>query len=186
MEDKNRKVAVKNRSVATVIINIPNRLIRKELAPGQTITSLTFGDLEELSFLPGGETLLKEYLQLSEIDVKELELGTPQPEYNYSEKDIENLIKNESLDLFLDCLDFAPIGVIDIIKKMAVELPMTDMKKIEALREKTGFDAAAAYKHIQEDLKEENGGVEAPVQKRRVVQSSSEPAKPQSGRRVIK
>ena len=144
MEDKNRKVAIKNRSTATVIINIPNRGIMKELQPGQTINTLTFADIEDYSYQPGGEVMLKEYLQLSEVDIKDLDFGEPQPEYNYGEKEIEELIKTGSLDAFLDCLDFAPTGVIDIIKKMAVDLPMTDTQKIKALEEKTGFDAAAA------------------------------------------
>jgi hypothetical protein len=65
-------------------------------------------------------------------------------------------MKNGSLDEFLDCLDFAPPGVIDLIKKFSVSLPMTDFQKVNALKAKTGFDAAAALKHVMEE-KEDDG-----------------------------
>lgn len=50
---------------------------------------------------------------------------------------------------FLDCLDFAPAGVIDLIKVLAIKLPMTDANKREALKEKTGFDVDAALANVR-------------------------------------
>jgi hypothetical protein len=182
MEDKNRKVLVKNRSTAEVIITIPNRNIRKTIYPGQTLDSLTFGDLEEFAGLPGGDTLLREYLQLSEVEVKNLDLGNPEPEYNMSEKDIYELITKGSLDAFLDCLDFAPTGVIDIIKKLAVDLPISDMNKMEAIKEKTGFDVALAIQHKKEEQAESAAG-DSTAPKRRVTEGSDAPKRQ---RRVIK
>ena len=178
MEDKNRKVLVKNRSSAMIVITIPNRRIRMEIQPGQTIDNLTFADLEELSYQPGGDVLLKEYLQLAEIEINDLRLGEPQPEYFYSEEDIKKLMRQGSLDEFLDCLDFAPIGVIDLIKRYAVELPLTDTQKIEAIKNKTGFDASAALQHNREDKAEAE---EDNTPKRRVVSNSST-----STRRVVR
>lgn len=184
MEDKNRKISVKNRSAATVIITIPNRHIRVTLQPGQTVNSLTFADIEDFSYQPGGEKMLQEYLQLGELDIAQLSIGQPQPEYNYSEEDILNLLKPanpDNLDAFLDCLDFAPTGVIDLVKKYAVSLPLTDTRKLEAIKESTGFDAAAAIRHLEE---EKNEGAEEPkAPARRVV---SEPKKTTTpGRRVV-
>ena len=182
MEDKNRKVQVKNRSAAVVILAIPNRHIRFELQPGQVITSLTFSDLEEFSYQPGGDAILREYLQLSEVEVKDLSLGEPQPEYYYSEADVQKLMKTGSIDEFLDCLDFAPEGIIDLIKQYAVSLPLTDTRKLDALKEKTGFDAAAAIENLKKEKEEENNGAVEAKPERRV-----QPSKPSaSGRRVIK
>ena len=79
-----------------------------------------------------------------------------EPEYYMSEKDVAALITTGSLDAFLDALDFAPIGVIDLIKKLAVEIPMVDIKKRKALKEKTGFDVEAALKHIEEDKEDDS------------------------------
>ena len=82
-----------------------------------------------------------------------------------SERDIAALIQAGSLDAFLDALDFAPIGVIDLIKKLSIEIPLVDIQKRKALKEKTGFDVEAALKHNEEDkedtqstiLKQNNG-----------------------------
>jgi len=65
------------------------------------------------------------------------------------------LIKTGSLDAFLDALDFAPTAVIDLIKKLSVDIPLVDMNKRKALKEKTGFDVDAALRHIEEE-KEDN------------------------------
>ena len=85
---------------------------------------------------------------------------------NMSEADVAKLITSGSLDAFLDALDFAPIGVIDLIKKLSITIPMVDIQKRKALKEKTGFDVEAALKHNEEDkeddqktiLKTDNGG----------------------------
>jgi hypothetical protein len=77
-----------------------------------------------------------------------------EPEYHMSEADVAKLITNGSLDAFLDALDFAPISVIDLIKKLAISIPMVDIQKRKALKEKTGFDVEAALKHVEEDKEE--------------------------------
>ena len=61
------------------------------------------------------------------------------------------MLLNGSLDAFLDALDFAPIGVIDLIKTMSVQLPLTDLNKRRALKEKTGFDVDRALIHVEEE-----------------------------------
>ena len=68
-----------------------------------------------------------------------------------SEAQIRDLLLTGSLDAFLDALDFAPIGVIDLIKTMAVGLPLTDLNKRRALKEKTGFDVDSALRHVEEE-----------------------------------
>jgi hypothetical protein len=187
MEDKDRKVSVKNRSAATTIISIPNRNINITLAPGQVVNTLTAGDIEEFSYQPGGDKMLREYLQLSLDEIDKLALGEPQPEYAYTEQDVINLLKPatpDNFDLLLDCLDFAPIGVIDLVKKYAVDLPLTDTRKLEAIKEKTGFDVAAAIRHVEEEKMESQEEKKGPT--RRVA---AEPKKEVSAvpvRRVIR
>lgn len=72
------------------------------------------------------------------------------PEYWMSEKNIIDLIKTGPLDQWLDALDYAPVGAMDLIKKYSVSLPLTDTRKIEALQKKTGFNVAAAIQHDKE------------------------------------
>ena len=85
-------------------------------------------------------------------------------------------MKTGSLDLFLDLLDFANAGAIDLVKKYAVELPMNDYAKMRALKEKTGFDAEAALRHNRED-KEADAENIAVATKRRVA-VEEQPAEP--------
>jgi len=72
-----------------------------------------------------------------------------------------------SLDEFLDCLDFAPEGVKDLIKNLAVDLPLNDVAKREAIFNKLGFnvDNAIRIKKESEDPITEEPAVRRRVQK---------------------
>ena len=91
-------------------------------------------------------------------------------------------MKEGSLDEFLDMLDFAPMGVMDLVRQFAVSLPLNDIPKRRALKEKTGFDVNAALTHVEEEKEEdrENGVAEVTAPQRRVKPAST------TGRRVIK
>ena len=146
---------VKNRSAGVATYKIPELGIRRSFSPGET-KKISADELEKLTYRPGGMALLANFLQILEPEAISKVGLNPQPEYHMSEQDIVNLMKNGSLDEFLDCLDFAPPGVIDLIKKLSVSLPLTDIQKTSALKAKTGFDCAAALRHVMEE-KEDDG-----------------------------
>ena len=134
---------VKNRSAGAVVYRIPEDGIRRYFAAGET-KRISYDELFHLSYQPGGRELMANFLQIQSEGVpRSLNIKT-EPEYYMSERDVIELIKNGSLDQFLDCLDFAPVGVIDLIKKFAVTVPLSDYEKRQALKEKTGFDVDAA------------------------------------------
>lgn len=146
---------VKNRGASLVVYKIPEDGIRREFKPGQTL-QISSEELEKLTYQPGGVTILSQFLQIQDpVAIQQLHVKT-EPEYYMSERDVYNLIVKDSLDAFLDALDFAPIGVVDLIKKMSIDIPMTDIKKRKALKEKTGFDVEAALKHNEEDKEDDN------------------------------
>ena len=148
MQDRNKIYRVKNRSASTVVVRIPEKGIRKEFAPGETLR-MSFEELEMLSYQAGGRELMANFLQIMEDEVNN-ELGIPrEAEYYMSEQQIVDLLKNGDLAQFEDCLDFAPIGVIDLVKKFATELPLTDTVKIKALKDKTGFDVEKAISNAE-------------------------------------
>lgn len=145
---------VKNRSTSGVVYSIPEMGIRREFSPTET-KKISVEELEKLSYQPGGLVLLTNFLQVQDLPVA-ADLGVRlEPEYNMSEQQVVELIKTGSLDAFLDCLDFAPVGVVDLIKKFAVSVPLTDYDKRQALKEKTGFDVDAALKNIAAEKAEE-------------------------------
>ena len=175
---------VKNRSSNIVMYRIPESNIRRQFAPGET-KKISHEELEQLHYVPGGANLITNYLVIDDIDaaVEFNDGNVLEPEYHYSDEDVRELINNGSLDSFLDALDFAPAGVIELIKSYAVSLPMTDMSKRRALQAKTGFDVTTALRHIEEERQAledqnrdniyDNGG------SRRVAETSTT-----SGRRV--
>ena len=138
MED-NYKVKVKNRSHSPVVYRIDDMNLRREFA-GLEEKMIDFDELRRLSYRSGGLVLLQDYLVVKDKEaLEELNIGV-EPEYFYEQQDVDRLLKQGSMDEFLDCLDFAPDGVIDLIKERAVALPLNDVAKREALKDKFDYD----------------------------------------------
>lgn len=171
-----KKINVKNRSAGNVVYSVPDLKVRRDFLPGE-IKPIDSDELLQLSYSQGGALLINEYLQILDEPTRNEISGPVEPEYTFTDEDVKNLILTGSLDAFLDALDFAPIGVIDLIKKYAVELPMADMNKMAAMKEKLGFDVRAA---IDTQREEEGNTPTAPKKQRRVSNSSN---KKSSGRR---
>lgn len=141
--ENNKIYKVKNRSASTVICRIPELGIRREFAPGETM-QMSYDELEKLTYQPGGRDLMANFLQIMEDEVTD-NLGIhKEAEYYMNEQQIVDLLRHGSIEAFEDALDFAPVGVIDLIKQFAISLPLTDTIKIRALRDKTGFDVEKA------------------------------------------
>lgn len=163
----NTMCRVKNRGAGHVSYRIPEDGIRRSFAPGE-VKEISYAELEKLTFQPGGMVILANYLQiLEEQTIKSFGMRV-EPEYHMTDKDVANLIKTGSLDAFLDALDFAPAGVIDLIKKLSVDIPLMDMNKRKALKEKTGFDVDAALRHIEEDKDDTSNTILKQTGERRV------------------
>ena len=150
----NDMINVKNRGASVVVYRIPEAGIRRSFAPGET-KQISVQELEQLTYQPGGLAILTRFLQVQDEMALQAMGAKVEPEYHMSEKDVAELIAAGSLDAFLDALDFAPVGVIDLIKKLSVSIPLTDIQKRKALKEKTGFDVDAALKHIEEEKEDD-------------------------------
>jgi hypothetical protein len=169
---------VKNRSAGIVVYRIPEDGIRREFAPGET-KRIAYSELEKLSYQSGGTQLIAQYLQVQSDEALDELAVHREPEYKMSEQDVVNLIKgSDNVDEFLDCLDFAPDGIIDLIRTLAVKLPMENTAKKKALKEKTGFDVDAALKNIEAEKEEEAAKKPAASPSGRRVQPAAEKAEP--------
>lgn len=175
-----RKISVKNRSAGSIVYNVPDMKIRRDFMPGE-VKVVDSDELVQLSYRQGGRALISEYLQILDVPARNEINGPVEPEYNFGDEEVKQLILTGSLDSFLDALDFAPTGVIDLIKKYAVSLPMADMNKMAAMKDKLGFDVRTAIDTEREDVEEEA----APKKQRRVPTNSSS-TKQSSGRRSTK
>lgn len=165
---------VKNRSAGVAVYRIPELGVRRSFVPGE-VKRISAEELEKLTYQPGGLAILSNFLQILDKEgIEQVGIHT-EPEYFMSEEDIIKLIKTGSVDAFLDCLDFAPPGVIDIIKRLSVSLPLEDMNKRIALKEKIGFDVDAAIRHVMEE-KEDEKPEDNSAPKRRVQPAAAAPA----------
>ena len=170
MIENNQRIKVTNRYSGTVGYTIPDLdNLHRNYQAGET-KEVTFEELYKLANVPGGEYILKNYLVVKDYEALKEILPSVEPEYFYTKEDVKNLMETGSLDAFLDCLDFAPDGIIDIIKELAVDLPLNDISKRNAIREKTGFnvDAAIRVKNTKYDG-DPNGNFEKAVKAGRRV-----------------
>lgn len=181
--EKSTLIKVLNRDNGAVGYAIPEMNGLKRVYQAGETKEITFEEIEKLSYIPGGKELLEDSLVILNNDeaIKEI-LGHVEPEYSYSREDIINLMKNGSLDEFLDCLDFAPEGVKDLIKTLSVELPLNDVAKREAILNKLGFNVDNAIRIKRES---EEPTKEEPTTRRR-VQKTQNKTSTSTSRRVVK
>lgn len=176
--DSTKKYLVKNRSAGMVVYRIPEAGIRREFMPGES-KKVDFDELEKLAYQPGGRELMQEYLIINAEEALN-ELGIHrEPEYYMNEENVIKLLQTGSLDEFLDCLDFAPAGVMDLVQKFAVSLPLADFNKRKALKDKTGFDVDAALRNLMAE-KEDDNKIE-PNKERRVKPAETTPGRRTDG-----
>lgn len=173
MINANTVYNVLNRSSSMVGYTIPELNIRREFQPGET-KKIKFSELEQLTYQPGGTTLIQDYFLIREQEVTDALNIQTEIEYYMNEDNVRDLILKGSLDQFLDCLDFAPEGVIEMIKKLAIELPMNDVEKREALKKKTGFDVDSAIKNKMAETVDEGAPATSEAPHRRVQESANE------------
>ena len=185
MED-NKKIKVKNRAGSEVVYIIPDMGGLRRSFQSREEKELTFEEIKKLSWTPGGETLIRDYLIIKDPEaIKELNLNV-EPEYFYDKDEVIRLLQEGSLDEFLDCLDFAPDGVLDLIKQYSVTLPLNDVAKRSAILEKLDFDVTKAIEIFKESTQEEEKTEKA---RRAAAPSGNDPEPKTSStpvRRVVK
>ena len=141
---------VTNRSTSTVGYTLPEDKIRRVFAPGETKV-LPYWELEKLTFQPGGCNIIADYLLIENEEAIE-KLGMPtEPEYYMKRENVIKLMQEGSIEAWYDCLNYAPQGVIEMIKDLSTSLPLNDVAKRQMLKEKTGFDVDAAMANIKAD-----------------------------------
>lgn len=165
-------VIVENRAAGKIVYRIPDRGIRRELAPRQAIR-VPKEEIEALSYTEGGLDLIRNHLLVKDEQILDDLNIHREPEYYMNADNVAKLIKEGSLNEFKDALDFAPDGVVDMIKDLSVQIPLNDFSKRQALKEMTGFDVDAAIAHDRENRAADGDEVvAAPAPKTRRVQTT--------------
>ena len=156
MIEKDTLIKVKNRDSGTVGYTIPELgNLHRSFSKGET-KEITMDELRKLSYISGGKVLLQNYLIVQNQDaLKELLSDDVEPEYYYGEEEIKKLLLTGSNDQLLDCLEFAPEGVIGLVKDLAVSLKINDISKRNIILEKTGFNVTNAIAINEETIEDE-------------------------------
>jgi hypothetical protein len=176
MLEKNTLIKVRNRDNGSVGYSIPDLGINhRQFLPGET-KEITMEELRKLHFTSGGDYIIENCLVIEneEALAEIFQYKNIEPEYFYTEEDVKRLLTEGSLDELLDCLDFAPNGVIDLVKSLAVKLQINDVSKRDAIFAKTGLNvnnAIAINKETEEVA-------EKPVAQRRVAPAAQNESAP--------
>ena len=166
--------SVKNRSASTVIYSIPEmNNLRREFRPGE-IKTVTRSELIQLSYRPGGRRIIENYLLINNEEVLDGLNMEVEPEYKLDEAGVVKLLKDGSEDQLIDCLNFAPEGVKDLVKAVALAMPLNDLNKCKIIKDMLGYDVLFV-RSTNEQIAKESGAeaAPAPAKKRRVASTSS-------------
>jgi hypothetical protein len=165
---------VTNRSSGLVIYNVPELNVRREFYPKEVKKNIPVTEIEKVAAQPGGRELLYNYLFVEDKEViHEVVNVEEEPEYWLKEEDIPNWMNTCTLDAFKDALDFAPQGVLDLIKSYAISLPLNDFAKRQAIKEQLNFDVTKALELTASDEKVE----ETTTKATRRVTTTTEPTR---------
>ena len=157
---ENKMIKVTNRSRGSVGYMIPDmNNLQRRFEYGET-KMIPEEEIRKLDWTPGGHVLIKDYLKIEDAKLIEELLHEVEPEYNYTEKEIKELLLGNDMDAFMDCLDFGPDGVIDLMKDLAVKLEIPDVRKRDAISKRTNSNIDNMIKLNQMSKEEDKEPVE--------------------------
>ena len=169
-------VVVRNRDRGAVGYTLDNNFHRN-FEPGES-KKVPYSELVALQYAPGGAIILEQYLVVEDKEVLDALNMTVEPEYFYSEKEIRKLLlENNNIDEFMDFIDFAPQGAIEIAKDIAIKEEIPDVRKRDAISKKTGLNINNAIM-VNKVMNEGDEKAEAPKQRR--IQKDADSAPPQA------
>ena len=177
MLDKETMIEVTNRFSGSIGYTVPDLGINRHYEPGETKT-ISYDELLKLSYYIGCKNLLKDCIIIHNKEAVAELLGEVEPEYYYTDQDVKTLLTSGSLAQLEDCLDFAEDGVIDLVKKYAVELNLNDVAKRQAILRKTGFNVTNAIAINKIDHADIDGETPAVSKRRAAPISHAEATKP--------
>ena len=150
------------------------------------IKKIDLEELRELAMAPGGDYILRNYLLINDKAALEYLDLHPEPEYFYTETEIKDLLLNKDPDYLEDCLNFAPQGVIDLVKQMAVKLEVPDTRKRKLILDKTGFsvDNALNVNKILEEDEEKDKKVPEKTE-RKIKRDAEDTSEAKPARKII-
>ena len=155
MIDDKKIIEIENRDNGVVGYTIPDLGNLYRRFEPKEVKKVSMEELRKLYWLPGGEELLRDCLVIRDEGARAELLGEVEPEYIYTESQVNDILLKGSLEELEDCLDFAPQGVRELVKSQAVNLKIADIYKRQAIKDMTGFDVTKAIEINEESEKQD-------------------------------
>jgi hypothetical protein len=150
----NLMVEVTNNSTGSVSYYSEfSRTLRKWDKPNST-KKISLEELRELVGSSGGYELLENFLLIKNMDVRE-DLGLPvNKEYMLDEKEIKAVLK-KSVDVLENTLENTSDSIKEKIAQSAIDTKLSDLDKLEAIKEYSGVDVLTVIQEKKEEEKQE-------------------------------
>jgi hypothetical protein len=150
----NLMVEVTNNSTGSVSYYSEfSRTLRKWDKPNST-KKISLEELRELVGSSGGYELLENFLLIKNMEVRE-DLGLPvNKEYMLDEKEIKAVLK-KSVDVLENTLENTSDSIKEKIAKSAIDTKLSDLDKLEVIKDHSGVDVLAAIQEKKEEEKQE-------------------------------
>jgi len=174
MIDNNTLILVRNRNNGSTGYTIPDRGLWRLFAPGET-KKIPFEELQQLQYQPGGDYTLKNLLVIENKEALDMLNIQVEPEYNYTEADIRQVLLSGTIEQLEDFLDFAPEGAIELCKDIAVKEEIPDIRKRDIISKVTGFNINNAI-NVNHAMNAEDKKPQEEKKERRVKIDAEEPA----------
>lgn len=170
-------VKVKNLVDYGVGYRIDEDNVRRQFAPFE-IKTLKAGELRKLNYSRGGHILLTHYLSVMNRDLAH-EFGIDDDsydnEYNWDVAKVDKVLLSQPIEVLQDALDFAPRGILELIKDRAIALKIDSMDKRHAISKALDIDLNGMIniQQMQEEADAEVAGEPKPKTRRAASTNSS-------------
>lgn len=155
--DGNKKVPVRSRTEGSVAYKLDSLRVARSWPKTGSVLQISIDELKELMVQPGGEYILRNLVIIEDEEARIEILGAEvQPEYNYTEDEIKYLLYEAEDNALLDCLDYAPIGVLELIKEYSLEKMPNTTAKIKAINQKLNINLNKIIEMMRDDTDEIN------------------------------
>lgn len=146
-------VEVTNNSTGSVSYYVESLRMNRKWDKPDTKKKISLEELREVVGSSGGYELLENFLLIKDIDVRE-ELGLPvNKEYLLDDKEIKALLK-KSVDVIATTLENTSDSIKEKIAQAAIDSKLSDLDKLEVIKELSGVDVLFAIQEKKEQEKE--------------------------------
>jgi hypothetical protein len=150
----NMMVEVINNSTGSVSYFSELSRIHRKWDKPDSKKKVSLEELRELVSASGGYELLENFLLIKDMDVRE-ELGLPvNKEYMLDDKEIKALLK-KSVDTIETTLENTSESIKEKIAQAAIDTKLSDLDKLEVIKEHSGVDVLFAIQEKKEEEKQE-------------------------------